>query len=114
MGDLAQSVLEDFGYRTVRATNGKEAMAILEGDTEIDLLFTDLIMPGGINGLMLARAARKARPRLRVLLTSGYAELAFERQEAGGGEFDIISKPYKRSELASKIRQAIDGPNGIS
>ncbi len=114
VGDLAQSVLEDFGYRTVRATNGKEAMAILEGDTEIDLLFTDLIMPGGINGVMLARAARKERPRLRVLLTSGYAELALERQDAGGAEFDIINKPYKRSELATKVRQAIDGPNGIS
>ncbi|WP_210526640.1 histidine kinase famiy protein [Rubellimicrobium arenae] len=113
VGQLAQSVLEDFGYKVLRAPDGLEAMDILEGDERIDLLFTDLIMPGGINGVMLARRARQARPRLKVLLTTGYAELSFERETAGGSEFDLINKPYRRSELAAKVRQVLDGPTGV-
>ena len=113
VGQLAQAVLEDFGYKVRRASNGHEAMDVLEGEDHVDLLFTDLIMPGGINGVMLARRARQARPRLKVLLTTGYAELSFERETAGGPEFDLINKPYRRSELAAKVRQVLDGPIGV-
>jgi PAS domain S-box-containing protein len=113
VGDLAQSVLEDFGYTVIRAATGRDALSLVEGKGRIDLLFTDLIMPGGMNGVMLAREARKARPKLKVLLTTGYAELSLERETAGGSEFDLINKPYRRSELATKVRQVLDGPTGV-
>ncbi|WP_207540347.1 histidine kinase famiy protein [Sabulicella rubraurantiaca] len=113
VGDLAETVLEDFGYQVLRASNAQEALAVLEGEKRVDLLFTDLIMPGGMNGVVLARLARRSRPRLKVLLTTGYAEMSLERIEAGGSEFDVIQKPYRRSELAAKVRMVIDGPTGV-
>ncbi len=114
VGDLAEAILTDFGYRVMRAGNGPEAIAIIESSRPIDLLFTDLIMPGGMNGVMLAREARRRRPRLKVLLTTGYAEASIERVDARGTEFDLIDKPYKRVGLAARIRQVLDGPTGTA
>ncbi len=114
VGDLAEAILGDFGYRVLRANNGPEAVTILESGQTIDLLFTDLIMPGGMNGVMLAREARRQRPRLKVLLTTGYAEASIERVDARGTEFDLINKPYKRVDLAARVRQVLDGPNGVA
>ncbi|KQN91453.1 histidine kinase [Sphingomonas sp. Leaf67] len=112
IGDLAESILNDVGYRVVRAGNGPEAIDILDRGTAIDLLFTDLIMPGGMNGVMLAREAKRQRPRLKVLLTTGYAEASIERVDARGTEFDLIGKPYKRADLIARIRQVLDGAMG--
>lgn len=112
VGDLAEAILNDFGYTVLRAGNGPEAIEILERGTPIDLLFTDLIMPGGMNGVMLAREARRQRPRLKVLLTTGYAEASIERVDARGTEFDLIGKPYKRPDLAGRVRHVLDGPTG--
>ncbi|KQN71973.1 histidine kinase [Sphingomonas sp. Leaf62] len=112
IGDLAESILNDVGYRVVRAGNGPEAIDILDMGTAIDLLFTDLIMPGGMNGVMLAREAKRQRPRLKVLLTTGYAEASIERVDARGTEFDLIGKPYKRADLIARIRQVLDGAMG--
>ena len=112
VGDLAEAILSDFGYTVLRAGNGPEAIDILERGTPIDLLFTDLIMPGGMNGVMLAREARRQRPRLKVLLTTGYAEASIERVDARGTEFDLIGKPYKRPDLAGRVRHVLDGPTG--
>ncbi|WP_082448260.1 MULTISPECIES: histidine kinase famiy protein [unclassified Sphingomonas] len=113
VGDLAEAILGDFGYRILRASNGPDAVAILESGRPIDLLFTDLIMPGGMNGVMLAREARRQRPRLKILLTTGYAEASIERVDARGTEFDLINKPYKRVDLAARVRQVLDGPTGV-
>ncbi|KQM29042.1 MULTISPECIES: histidine kinase famiy protein [unclassified Sphingomonas] len=112
LGDLAEAILKDFGYTVLRAGNGPEAIAVLEGDAAIDLLFTDLIMPGGMNGVMVAREGRRLRPRMKVLLTTGYAEASIERVDARGTEFDLIGKPYRRADLAQRIRQVLDGPTG--
>lgn len=112
VGDLAETILKDFGYTVLRAGNGPEAIGIVESDAAIDLLFTDLIMPGGMNGVMVAREARKMRPRLKVLLTTGYAEASIERVDARGTEFELIGKPYRRIDLATRIRQLLDGPTG--
>jgi CheY-like chemotaxis protein len=113
VGDYAQEVLEEFGYRVLRAGNGPEALELLDRAGQVSLLFTDLIMPGGMNGVVLAREARSRRPRIKVLLTTGYAENSLERVDARGSEFDVINKPYKRSELAAKVRQTLDGPTGV-
>ncbi|MGW8191108.1 histidine kinase famiy protein [Sphingomonas hankookensis] len=112
VGDLAEAILKDFGYAVLRAGNGAEAIAVLESDAPIDLLFTDLIMPGGMNGVMVAREGRRLRSRLKVLLTTGYAEASIERVDARGTEFDLIGKPYKRVDLATRIRQVLDGHTG--
>jgi len=113
VGDYAEAVLQEFGYTVVRADNADEALERLDQAGGIDLLFSDLIMPGGMNGVMLAREVKRRRPRMRVLLTTGYAESSIERVDARGAEFDLIQKPYKRSELATKVRQVIDGPTGV-
>jgi len=113
VGDYAEIVLSEFGYTVLRAENAREALDVLEGAGHIDLLFSDLIMPGGMNGVVLAREIKRRRPRMRVLLTTGYAESSIERVDARGAEFDLIQKPYKRSELATKVRQLLDGPTGI-
>jgi PAS domain S-box-containing protein len=113
VGDYAEAVLTDFGYTVLRADNADAALEVLEGIDAIDLLFSDLIMPGGMNGVMLAREVKRRRPRMRVLLTTGYAESSIERVDARGAEFELIQKPYKRTELATKVRLVIDGPTGV-
>ncbi|MER2266330.1 hybrid sensor histidine kinase/response regulator [Methylobacterium oxalidis] len=106
-------ILEDFGYKVTVVDNPKAAIEVLDGEARIDLLFTDLIMPGGMNGVMLARAARERQPKIKVLLTTGYAEASLERTDAGGTEFEVINKPYKRMELARRVRRVLDGPTGV-
>jgi CheY-like chemotaxis protein len=113
VGDVTQAFLEDFGYRVLRAGNGREALAVLDGGQGVHLLLSDLIMPGGMNGVVLAREARLRRPRLKVLLMTGYAEASIERADVGGSEFEVINKPFRRHELGRKIRQVLDGPTGI-
>ncbi|SEN43306.1 PAS domain S-box-containing protein [Sphingomonas gellani] len=113
VGDYAEMVLTDFGYTVMRAENADAALELLDGDKSIDLLFSDLIMPGGMNGVMLAREVKRRRPRIRVLLTTGYAESSIERIDARGAEFELIQKPYKRTDLVIKVRQVIEGPTGV-
>ena len=106
-------ILEDFGYKVTVVDGPKAALAILDGEARIDLLFTDLIMPGGMNGVVLARAARERQPKIKVLLTTGYAEASLERTDAGGTEYEVIHKPYKRMDLARRVRRILDGPTGV-
>ena len=114
VAELAQSILEDFGYRVLSAGDGRAALDILDGEQHVDMLFTDLIMPGGMNGVMLAREARMRQPKLKVLLTTGYAEASLERTDVGGAEFDVINKPYRRMELVRKVRVILSGPTGVT
>ena len=114
VGDLAQELLEDFGYSVLRAGSGREALEVMAGAARVDLLFSDLIMPGGMNGVVLAREARRRHPRIKVLLTTGYAEASLERSDAGGSEFELINKPYTRRDLGRRVRIVLDGPNGVS
>jgi PAS domain S-box-containing protein len=115
VAELARSILHDHGYVVEIAANAKDALDRLDKDRQrFDLLFSDLIMPGGMNGVLLAREARRRQPRLKILLTTGFAEASIERTDAGGNEFDIINKPYRRMELIQRVRRALDGPTGVS
>ena len=114
IAELARLFLEDQGYATHVVHNAREALELLDTGVHVDLLYSDLIMPGGLNGVMLAREARRRRPRLKVLLTTGYAESSIERTDAGGTEFEVLSKPYNRLELTRKVRLVLDGPTGVS
>ncbi|MGH1592098.1 hybrid sensor histidine kinase/response regulator [Methylobacterium phyllosphaerae] len=113
VAELARTILRDFGYTTLVAGNAREALEILDSSERVDLLFTDLIMPGGMNGVLLAREARRRQPKLKVLLATGYAEASLERTDIGGSEFDLLNKPYRRTELVRRVRAILDGPTGV-
>lgn len=114
IAELARLFLEDQGYATHVVYNAREALELLDTGVHVDLLYSDLIMPGGLNGVMLAREARRRRPKIKVLLTTGYAESSIERTDAGGTEFDVLAKPYNRQELTRKVRMVLDGPTGVT
>lgn len=114
IAELARLFLEDQGYATHVVHNAREALELVDKGLQVDLLYSDLIMPGGLNGVMLAREVRRRRPKIKVLLTTGYAETSIERTDAGGTEFDVLSKPYNRQELIRKVRIVLDGPTGVS
>lgn len=97
------------GYRVRTARNGHEALAILQSQNDIILLFTDVIMPGGMNGRELADQARTMHPSLKVLFTSGYTESAIVHHGRHDPDVALLSKPYTFLELASKVRLVIQG-----
>jgi signal transduction histidine kinase len=102
----ALEMIEELGYRVLHAPDAERALAILARGETVNLLFTDIVMPNGMSGIELARAARRLHPGLAVLLASGYA--AQEMAESGfAGEFPAIAKPYRRAELAARLRQAL-------
>lgn len=102
------SQLTALGYAVFAAADGKQAMQILESDQPIDLLLTDVVLPEGLNGRKIAEHALKLRPTLRVLYTSGYTENSIVHHGRLDKGVLLLSKPYKREELASKVRLALD------
>ena len=104
-----ESKLRKLGYHVTVAGSGADALAVLEARDDIDLLLTDVVMPGGVDGLELGRIAGQRWPGVRVLYTSGYAP---DTLAQGGWRLDaaaLLTKPYTRSELAAKVRAALDG-----
>ena len=106
------SMLEDFGYTVLLAQNGAEALVILERGTKIDLLFTDVVMPGTISGRQLAERAVEILPTLKILFTSGYTENAIVHNGRLDAGVELISKPYRREQLAAKVRRVLDSARG--
>jgi CheY-like chemotaxis protein len=106
--EFAKAQLEHLGYRVLEAANGAEALAVLRDHAEIDMLFTDMVMPGGMNGHELAQEACRRRPALKVLYCSGYAENAILHQGLPDKDVDLLSKPYTRLELARRIRRVLN------
>lgn len=102
----AATQLANLGYKLVPASNGQQALDALRGTTDIDLLFTDVVMPGRLSGLDLAQEARIIRPNLPILFTSGYAD---NGQGDLGFGIHFLRKPYRASELAVKVRLMLDG-----
>ncbi|MDX5364922.1 MAG: PAS domain S-box protein [Alphaproteobacteria bacterium] len=100
--------LRDLGYRVTDASSGPEAYEIIKRMDDIDLLFTDVVMPGGMNGRQLADAALKLRPGLKVLYTSGYTENAIIHHGRLDPGVHLLSKPYRRQEMAAKVRKALE------
>jgi CheY-like chemotaxis protein len=100
--------LRSLGYRVREAPDGASAMALLEDDTTVDLLFTDVVMPGGMTGQQLAQQARRLRPTLKVLFTSGYTPESILHQGKSEPGIHLLSKPYRRDTLAEKVREVLD------
>jgi PAS domain S-box-containing protein len=109
--ESAVSLLAGLGYTVLEAADGAAALELAEAGPPIDLLFTDLLMPGGMNGLNLGQELRRRQPGLRILYCSGYSESAFARQhQLGERAAELLQKPYRRQDLARKIRAVLDGP----
>ncbi|HEV2622993.1 MAG TPA: ATP-binding protein [Frateuria sp.] len=102
------SVLRELGYRVLAAPNAEVGMALLRREPEIDLLFTDVVLPGGVDGRQLAEEAGRYRPGLRVLFTSGYARNAILRDGRLDAGMDLLPKPFTGQALAARIRAALD------
>lgn len=99
----ATDMLEDLGYRVIEANSAKGALEILEAGEEIDLLLTDHAMPG-MTGTELAAVAHRERPRLPVILTTGYADLPNGRKT----ELPLLSKPYDQAQLQAEISRLLE------
>ena len=99
--------LKALGYRVIVTRNAPAALEVLRGPERIDLLFTDVVMPGGMFGTELAKEAARLRPELKILLTSGYTEHPVDAIDGGGREVRILNKPYRRHDLASMLRSVL-------
>jgi PAS domain S-box-containing protein len=111
---VATAQVESLGYRTVSAADADEALRAIETEPAIDLLFTDVIMPGRMNGRQLASAASEIRPGLKVLYTSGYTENAIVHHGRLDAGVLLLAKPYRRADLARMIRTALDATGAPS
>jgi CheY-like chemotaxis protein len=100
--------LERLGYNVLSAPDGPSGLAVLRGGAPVGLLFTDVVMPGGMNGVELAEQARRLRPGLPVLFTSGYTETAIGHQGRLGPGAHLLNKPYRQQELAIRVRKALE------
>jgi CheY-like chemotaxis protein len=103
--ELAESVLSSAGYAVRTAISGEQALDLVQGGVRVDLLFTDVIMPGGMNGLELVEKLRQQRPELPVLVTTGYMDELPARERGRG--LDILAKPYRHEDLLERVRAAL-------
>jgi CheY-like chemotaxis protein len=103
---LAKRFLEELGYRVIPASNGVKAIEIASNQSRIDLVLTDLVMPGGVSGRQLARELRTSRPGIPVLFVSGYGEDIVDSED-GAVDAPVVAKPYSRSMLAAAVSDAL-------
>jgi PAS domain S-box-containing protein len=103
--ELAESVLTMAGYAVRSAASGEQALALIGQGGRVDLLFTDVIMPGGMNGLELVEKVRRQTPTMPVLVTTGYMDELPERERSRG--LDILAKPYRHEDLLARVKGAL-------
>jgi PAS domain S-box-containing protein len=106
--------LQSLGYKTLSTKNAKEALELIDGGAEFDLLFTDIIMPGGMNGRQLADEAAKRRSSLKILFTSGYTENAVIQHGRLESGVLLLTKPYRKWDLARMLRLALASGAGAT
>jgi len=106
----ARALLGDLGYAVKTAPDGAEALALIEAGAAFDLLFTDVMLSGGMSGRELADAIAKRGAPLKVLYTSGYSENAIMHHGRLDPGVLLLAKPYRKSDLARMIRVALDAP----
>ena len=104
-------LLSTLKYRVIEAENGRQALEILGRGDKVDLLFTDIVMPGDMSGTELAAKARAMRPGLQILFTSGFTEAPM-RGGTLAADDQILSKPYRRDELAARVREVLQAGKG--
>jgi PAS domain S-box-containing protein len=104
---LTVSRLKMIGYQVLEACDGPEALGILESGAHVDLVFTDMVMPGGMSGRDVVSAARKLAPRIKVLLTTGYAEDLARAEELERESLRVLRKPYRQADLVTALREVL-------
>jgi PAS domain S-box-containing protein len=104
----AVACLESLGYRVISAVDAHEALARLSQHGDVDVLFSDIVMPGGMTGWELAERARAARPDIKVLLTSGYALETLASRGRLDPSVAVLNKPYRKADLARRLREVIE------
>ena len=109
---LAVALLKDLGYEVLDAANGESALAILEQGPSIDLLFTDVVLPGGMSGPLLAEQVKERRPETSVLFMSGYTDNAIVHQGRLDEGVELLNKPFPKAVLALKVRSVLDKADG--
>ncbi len=105
---LACQYLSDLGYHIYHAENAAKALEILTEENNIDMLFSDVVMPGGTNGYQLAQQATQQRPDLKVLLTSGFTSKTIAQNGQAMFSEHLLNKPYRKAELAQRVRRVLD------
>jgi CheY-like chemotaxis protein len=106
--DYATLILNELGYRVLEAHDAETALGILDSESEISLIFTDIGLVGPLNGYQLMEAARRRKPSLKCLLTTGYVREAVTNRRNSDAKVDLIGKPFSYDELARKIRRVLD------
>ena len=105
---LLVAMLGGLGYATLEAGDGAEALAVLDSASQIDLLLSDIVLPGGMTGPEIASKANLIRPALKVLYVSGYPDQSIRQHGVSDDDFGYLVKPFKRRDLARKVRNLID------
>jgi CheY-like chemotaxis protein len=105
---LGIEMLTDLGYQVTTAPDANSALEILKRGDGVDVIFSDVVMPGGKTGVQLASEARKIRPGIKVLLTSGYTGEALSRHTEADEVFPLVAKPFRQQELAVRLREVIE------
>ncbi|MGE0805461.1 MAG: PAS domain S-box protein, partial [Burkholderiaceae bacterium] len=108
--DVARAFLKRLGYRVFEAADAASALQVLQQTPGIDLMFSDVILRGGMNGAALAREALRRHPGLRVVFTSGYAPHLLPSRDEFGKDVELLTKPYRVDQLAAVLRRAFDRP----
>jgi CheY-like chemotaxis protein len=112
--DYVIAQLHSLGYATIAAATAAEALALVQEGARFDLLFTDVIMPGGMNGRQLAEELSRRLGPLRVLYTSGYTENAILHHGRLDAGVTLLNKPYRKADLAAKIREVLGEQRGVA
>lgn len=110
--ETSAEMLRDLGYRVLLARDGQSGLAVLDSGVEIDLVFTDVVMPGPVKSTDLAERVKATRPRTAVLFNSGYTENSIVHDGRLDQGINFLSKPYSREQLARKVRQVLDERKG--
>lgn len=109
--EIAAAYLEEMGYRVFLATDGARALEVLAREPGIELLLTDVIMPGGMNGVELARKVRQLKPGVKIVYSSGFPSDALAERSGTQVDGPLLYKPYQRNDFAAAIRRAMEGDN---
>jgi CheY-like chemotaxis protein len=104
---LAARRLNDLGYHVLEASHGAEALAVLAATPNVEILFSDLVMPGGMSGFDLARQVRERYRHVRIILTSGFSAELMNQADLASLDLQVLRKPYRQAELARMFRAAL-------
>jgi CheY-like chemotaxis protein len=109
LGEIAEAYLQSLGYQTTRVDSAEDAIALLDGGEYFDLVLTDIVMPGGMDGIAMHKELSKKYPDLRFVYASGFSEEALKTKKGQALDAILVNKPFRKPDLARAVRQTLDG-----